>query len=287
MKFSGRRRSSNVEDRRGQRVNRSGGSVPLLGMLMSGMSFKGIILVVVVLLVANGLGLGNMFNSSSNVAPLSAQRHDELYEFVTVVLADTEDVWHELFQKEGLVYKEPTLVVFENEVSSACGFQSSAVGPFYCPSDQKIYIDLSFYDELSNRFGASGDFAMAYVVAHEVGHHVQTLLGINEQMNKIRQQVSQTEYNRYSVAFELQADYLSGVWAHHVFEQGLLEEGDIDEALRAANAIGDDAIQKQAQGYVVPDSFTHGTSQQRKYWFYHGFEMGDLEHGDTFSEIIG
>ena len=275
MKWTNRRRSSNVEDRRGQ----SRGGFPVG---MAGTGIGGIIISIVIFLL-----FGQNLSPAPITTGLSETRYDELFDYVSVVLADTEDVWSELFEDEGLVYKPPILVVFEDQVQSACGYQSAAVGPFYCPADQKVYIDLSFYDQLSTQFGVSGDFAMAYVVAHEVGHHVQTLLGINDQMSEIRNRVSETEYNRYSVAFELQADYLSGVWAHHISDQGLLEEGDLDEALNAASAIGDDAIQKQSQGYVVPDSFTHGTSEQRKYWFYHGFEMGDLEHGNTFAELIG
>lgn len=275
MKWTNRRRSSNVEDRRGQ----STGGFPVG---MAGTGIGGIIISIVIFLL-----FGQNLSPAPATTGLSDARYDELFDYVSVVLADTEDVWSELFEDEGLVYQPPILVVFEDQVQSACGYQSAAVGPFYCPADQKVYIDLSFYDQLSTQFGVSGDFAMAYVVAHEVGHHVQTLLGINDQMSEIRSKVSETEFNRYSVAFELQADYLSGVWAHHISDQGLLEEGDLDEALNAASAIGDDAIQKQSQGYVVPDSFTHGTSEQRKYWFYHGFEMGDLGHGNTFAELIG
>ncbi|HZG70471.1 MAG TPA: neutral zinc metallopeptidase, partial [Chondromyces sp.] len=194
-----------------------------------------------------------------------------------------EEVWTEIFQQEGLVYKEPTLVLYTDSVQSACGAASSAVGPFYCPGDQKLYIDLSFYNELQQNFQAPGDFAMAYVIAHEVGHHVQTLLGTTNQLNSLRQRLSETEYNKYQVRFELQADYLAGVWAHHAQGMNLLEEGDLEEALNAASAVGDDTIQKRAQGYVVPESFTHGTSEQRKRWFYKGFQSGDLRGGDTFN----
>lgn len=284
MKWRGRRKSRNVEDRRSQNSTRTTTGLSSLPTGLAGGGFGGIILLVVIFLLMN--------NGFSTPMPptnesLSEQRHQELFEFVSVVLADTEDVWNQLFQEMGYTYREPTLVIYEDSVSSACGYQSSAVGPFYCPADQQVYIDLSFYNQLETQFGASGDFAMAYVVAHEVGHHVQTILGVNDEMTKIRNTVSQTEYNRYSVAFELQADYLAGVWAHHVADQGLLEDGDIDEALRAASAIGDDTIQKRSQGYVVPDSFTHGTSEQRKFWFYHGFETGDLSNWNTFEEIIG
>ena len=179
-----------------------------------------------------------------------------------------------------MTYQEPELVLYSGAVQTACGFSSSAVGPFYCPGDEKLYIDLSFYDQLRTEFQASGDFAMAYVVAHEVGHHVQTLLGKSNRLNAMRQQLSQTEFNEYSVKFELQADYYAGVWAHHIDELGYLEEGDIQEAINAATAVGDDTIQKRAQGYVVPDSFTHGTSEQRRSWFYNGFEEGTLEGGE-------
>jgi predicted metalloprotease len=212
-----------------------------------------------------------------------ARPDDELAEFVSVVLKETEDVWEILFREQlGRNYQQPTLVIFDGQVSSACGMASSATGPFYCPGDQKLYIDLSFYRELSQKFGAPGDFAMAYVVAHEVAHHVQNLLGYTRQMQQQRGRISETAYNQLSVRLELQADFLSGVWAYHMKNKGLLDEGDIEEALRCANAIGDDRIQKQARGYVVPDSFTHGTSEQRKRWFKLGFDTGDLSQGDTF-----
>lgn len=211
------------------------------------------------------------------------EQEKERSEFVSVVLADTEDVWSEIFRQEGLVYKEPTLVLYTNSVQSTCGTSSASVGPFYCPGDQKLYIDLSFYDELQQRFDAPGDFAMAYVVAHEVGHHVQTLLGTSDKIMPLRQRLSEEEFNKYLVRFELQADYLAGVWARHAQGMGLLEEGDLDEALNAASAVGDDTLQKQARGYVVPESFTHGTSEQRKRWFYKGFQSGSLEGGDTFN----
>jgi predicted metalloprotease len=223
--------------------------------------------------------------------PLSAEEQsadEQRAGFVKTVLAFTEDVWNEQFAKSGQDYPEPTLVLFRDAVQSGCGNASSASGPFYCPADQKLYIDLSFYNELQNRFGAPGDFAMAYVVAHEVGHHIQTLMGTSEKMARLRGQVSKEEYNQYSVRMELQADFLAGMWAHYM--QGktingrpVLERGDIEEALNAANAIGDDRLQREAQGYVVPESFTHGTSQQRMYWFKRGFESGDISQGDTFN----
>lgn len=211
---------------------------------------------------------------------------DTMSNFVSVVLAETEDVWTEVFQKSGKQYEKPSMVLFRNLVQSGCGNASSASGPFYCPADGKLYIDLSFYNELRERFHASGDFAMAYVVAHEVGHHVQNLLGISDKVSRLRQQLSESEYNRYSVMLELQADYLAGVWAHYIDkEKQILEPGDIDEAMTAAASVGDDRIQKQAQGYIVPDAFTHGTSAQRQQWFNRGYKFGDLEHGNTFEEM--
>ena len=199
-------------------------------------------------------------------------------------MADTEDVWNKLFEQQGRQYQEPKLVLFTDRVQSACGFAQAATGPFYCPGDDNVYIDLSFQRTLSQRLGADGDFAMAYVVAHEVGHHVQNLLGISRQVQAQRSQISQEEYNRLSVKLELQADFLAGVWAHHADQMNdILEQGDIEEALRAANAIGDDRLQKQSQGYVVPDAFTHGTSEQRMHWFKRGYETGDMTQGDTFS----
>jgi hypothetical protein len=217
------------------------------------------------------------------VSPQEQAADDERASFVKVVLAETEDVWNTLFRQTGQDYPEPTLVLFRNAVQSACGQASSASGPFYCPGDQQLYIDLSFYEELQTRFSAPGDFAMAYVVAHEVGHHIQTVLGISEKMQRMRQQLSKEEYNKYSVMMELQADFLAGVWAHHAQRmKNILEPGDIEEALNAANAIGDDRLQREAQGHVVPESFTHGTSQQRMYWFKKGYQTGDMNQGNTF-----
>jgi predicted metalloprotease len=217
--------------------------------------------------------------------PLSEEENEKA-EFVRVVLKDTEDVWNKLFQERGETYQEPVLVLFSGVDQSGCGTASAAMGPFYCPEDGKVYIDLSFYDDLQSRFGAPGDFAMAYVVAHEVGHHVQDLWGISDKVHSMRQRLSEEEYNKLSVKLELQADFLAGVWAHHDQElNNILEAGDIEEALTAANAIGDDRLQKQSQGYVVPDAFTHGTSEQRMYWFKKGFDTGDIEQGDTFAEV--
>lgn len=213
-----------------------------------------------------------------------AAKGDELAEFVSVVLASTEDTWHEIFRNAGEQYKEPILVLFSGRVNSACGLASAATGPFYCPGDHKLYIDLSFYDELKNRFGAPGDFAQAYVIAHEVGHHVQTLLGISEQVQRAKRGASQAEANGIQVRMELQADCLAGLWAHHADRKNnILDPGDINEALGAAAAIGDDRLQRQAQGYVVPDAFTHGTSEQRQRWFRIGFDKGRMESCDTFT----
>jgi predicted metalloprotease len=210
--------------------------------------------------------------------------NDEAKQFVSAVLADTEDVWRELFRQQGQRYREPTLVLFTGSVQSACGQADSAVGPFYCPGDEKVYLDLEFFRELKQRFGAPGDFAQAYVIAHEVGHHVQQLLGISDRVHRMRGRVSQEEFNRLSVRLELQADFLAGVWAHHAQRmRNILEQGDIEEAINAAQAIGDDRLQKQSRGFVVPDSFTHGTSAQRVRWFRRGFETGDMEQGDTFN----
>jgi predicted metalloprotease len=218
------------------------------------------------------------------LSPEERAAQDTLAQFVSVVLKETENVWHQVFEASGKQYEEPTLVLFSGAVNSACGSASAATGPFYCPGDHQLYIDLSFYDELRQRFGAPGDFAMAYVVAHEVGHHVQTLLGTSQKMDELRAQgLSQAEYNAFSVKFELQADFLAGVWAHYVEGKGLLDEGDVEEALRAASAVGDDRIQQETQGRVVPESFTHGTSAQRMYWFKRGYDSGDLSKGDTFS----
>jgi predicted metalloprotease len=214
--------------------------------------------------------------------PSAAQQ--ELADFVSVVLADTEDTWHPLFEEMGGTYQEPTLVLFSGAVQSACGQASAAVGPFYCSGDRQVYIDLSFYEELSDRFGAPGDFAQAYVLAHEVGHHVQTLLGISDQVRSVRAQVGEAEANELSVRQELQADCFAGIWAHHADRaRQIIEQGDVEEALTAASAIGDDRLQRQAQGYVVPESFTHGSSEQRVHWFQTGLNEGRLEACDTFS----
>jgi predicted metalloprotease len=227
--------------------------------------------------------LGSLLGGGTQQSSLSDERTAELTEFVSVILADTETVWNEVFEAYGKDYIEPNLVIFSGGVESACGTAGSSTGPFYCSADQKIYLDLEFFDTLSTRFKAPGDFAMAYVIAHEVGHHVQNQLGILEEVQTLRSQSSTTEANELSVRLELQADYLAGVWAHYVQGYGYLEAGDVDEAMNAASAIGDDTLQKEGQGYIVPDSFTHGTSAQRSRWFKKGLTYGDLENGDTFN----
>jgi uncharacterized protein len=274
MLWQGRRESGNVEDRRGI----GGGGIALGGGVLG----------VIVFIVKFFLG-GDTSNTQlplpNQNQPVSAEEkaaQDEQAHFVSTVLAETEDIWHKLMEQAGRTYTEPTLVLFTGSTESACGYASSATGPFYCPGDQKLYIDLSFYQELKNRFGAPGDFAMAYVIAHEVGHHVQKLLGISDKIDRLRQQLSEGEFNKYSVRLELQADFFAGVWAHYEQGRNILEKGDIEEALNAANAIGDDRLQKESQGYVVPESFTHGTSAQRMYWFKKGYETGDINQGNTF-----
>lgn len=279
MRWQGRKGSSNVDDRRGRGV--SGGGKGLIG------GGLGLIILIIFTLLGGDPGVlldNNQITSPGSEVPYEETAEEkELSQFVAVVLADTEQIWGDVFTDIGEVYQEPTLVLFSGSVQSACGVAGASTGPFYCPADNQLYIDLSFYNELKDKFKAPGDFAMAYVVAHEVGHHVQTLLGVTDQLNEIRDQVSRTEYNQYSVRFELQADYLAGVFAHYAQGMGYLEEGDLEEALTAANAIGDDRIQKEGQGYVVPDSFTHGTSEQRMRWFKKGFDTGNLEQWDTFN----
>jgi len=276
MRWQGGRESGNVEDRRG---------VPG-GPVMMGGGVGTLVLIVIVYLLG---GDPRAVLRQMNNAPVQQQQapidpaQDELKQFVSVVLADTEDVWNGLFEDMGRQYPNPTLVLFSGQTQSACGFAQSAMGPFYCPADQKVYIDLSFYDEMRTRFGAPGDFAQAYVIAHEIGHHVQNQMGILEKVHAMKGRISDADYNEYSVRLELQADYFAGVWAHHAQKvRNILEPGDIEEALRAASAIGDDRLQMQAQGYVVPDSFTHGTSQQRSRWFRKGLESGNVSEGDTF-----
>ena len=275
MRWQTGRESANVEDRRSA-------SGPLI---IGGGIGSVVILLLVVLLGGDPRPLlQQMQQQNGAVAPAEVKpEEDELAKFVSVVLADTEDVWDELFREQGRTYHPPKLVLFRRSYPSGCGSASASSGPFYCPADQKVYIDLSFYQEMKERFHAPGDFAQAYVIAHEVGHHVQDELGISDKVEAMRGRVSETEYNHLSVRLELQADFFAGVWAHHAQKmRHILEQGDIEEALNAASAIGDDRLQRQAQGYAVPDSFTHGTSEQRARWFRRGLETGDMLQGDTF-----
>ena len=279
MRWRGERESSNVEDRRGI----STGKVAIGGGLGTL-----IIVILALLLGADPQQILQQVPQNNPSAPVQSsrpnnQQEDEMKKFVSVVLGKTEDVWTDVFRKNGRQYREPTLVLFTDQVQSACGISGAAVGPFYCPGDQKVYIDLTFYEELRRRFNALGDFAQAYVIAHEVGHHVQKLLGISDKVDAMQRRMSESDANQLSVRLELQADFFAGVFARYVKEQGLLEPGDVEEALRAATAIGDDTIQKQSQGYVVPDSFTHGTSEQRLRWFRKGYDTGDIRQGDTFA----
>jgi predicted metalloprotease len=266
--------SGNIDDRRGMSGGAIGGGV-------------GIIVVILGLIFGTDLtGLVSQLplEGVTQVEGKKGDPTDAEGQFVDGVLESTNQVWAQQFQSMGGTYEEPTMVLFTGMVQSACGNASSAVGPFYCPGDHKVYIDLSFYKDLKEKFGAAGDFAQAYVIAHEVGHHVQKLMGISDKMDRARASMSETEYNKMSVKLELQADFFAGLWAHHAqnLKDFKLEEGDIEEALNAANAIGDDKLQQQSQGEVVPDAFTHGTSAQRMYWFKKGFETGDISQGDTF-----
>lgn len=281
MKWLGRRQSDNVEDRRsisGGKVAVGGGIIGIIILLVNVFGGENAQLITPVLEQLQG---GQTQTEAS--APLSAA-DEEMGKFVKVILADNEDIWAQIFTENGMIYKNPKLVLFRGSVQTACGGASSASGPFYCPGDQKVYMDLDFFDELKTKFGAKGgDFAIAYVIAHEIGHHVQTLLGTSEKMHEAQEGKSEAEANKLSVALELQADFYAGVWAH--YNQKNLDAGDIEEALSAANAVGDDAIQSKMQGQIVPDSFTHGTSEQRMYWFKKGFSSGDIKQGTTFKEI--
>ncbi|WPY99647.1 neutral zinc metallopeptidase [Christiangramia sp. OXR-203] len=280
MKWQGRRQSGNVEDRRG-----SSGK----GKLIAGGGIIGVIFVIAQFILSDGdvsvlQQLEGSGSSQTESRELTAEEK-EMGEFVATVLADTEDVWNDIFAENNMNYQEPGLVLFSDAVQTACGGASSASGPFYCPADQKIYMDLTFFDQLRQRFGAKGgDYAVAYVMAHEVGHHVQHLMGTAGKVRNLQRQSSQTEANELSVALELQADFYAGVWTKE--NQQYLSEGDIEEALSAANAVGDDAIQKRTSGRVNPDSFTHGTSEQRKSWFMRGYRTGDIRQGDTFKEVL-
>jgi len=279
MKWRTGRRSGNIEDRRGIRIPKkaAGGGIGIIVIALIAMYFG-----VDPTVFLNQQGPSSSINTQTSTRQISPAEN-QLAEFVSVVLADTEDTWHTLFNKMGKNYREPTLVLFSGAVESACGYAQAAMGPFYCPADQKVYIDLSFYRDLKNRHQAPGDFAQAYVIAHEIGHHVQTLLGISEKIHSVRSRVSQVEGNKLSVMQELQADCFSGVWAHHANRaRQILEEGDIEEALNAASAIGDDRLQQRGRGYVTPDSFTHGSSGQRVRWFRQGLKTGDVGQCNTF-----
>lgn len=286
MRWQGRRESDNVEDRRGQSSGIGGG-----GGLRVPVGGKGGLVILVVVLVAGyyGIDLTPLLNGGDVTATQSQQstsispKDDELAKFTSVVLASTEDNWKEVFQKMGKTYQPPKLVMYRGATRTNCGTGQAAMGPFYCPADSTVYIDLSFYQDMKNKLGAGGDFAQAYVVAHEVGHHVQNLLGIERQVRQEQQGASQAEVNRLSVKMELQADCFAGVWGQYAEKQQMLEEGDLQEALNAAQAIGDDRLQQQSQGRVVPDSFTHGTSQQRYTWFKRGFDSGDPGQCNTFA----
>jgi predicted metalloprotease len=276
MRWQGRRESTNVEDRRGRYVK------PVVG------GGIGTLIIALAIYLLGGdpssvIETSQIDDSAATSTYQGSEAENDLVKFTKVVLAETEDTWTEVFRKQGREYEAPILVLYSGAVQSACGISGASTGPFYCPGDSKLYMDLSFLQELQRELNAPGDFAMAYVIAHEVGHHIQKLLGIEDQLASIRSRVSQEEYNRYSVRCELQADYLSGVWANHAKRSDLLEEGDLEEALNAASAVGDDRIQRQQRGYVVPESFTHGTADQRKRWFTRGFQTGDLSQGDTFN----
>jgi hypothetical protein len=278
MRWEDKDRSDNVEDRRGMPVSR--------GVLGGGIGT--VILVVVALYFGIDPSVILQSVPQSGPPPVTQQQQktasDSMSQFISVVLADTEKTWHDVFRRYGRTYKEPKVVLFTGAVQSACGFAQAAMGPFYCPQDHKVYLDLSFYEDLKNRFQAPGDFAQAYVIAHEVGHHVQNLLGITGKVQGAMQRVSKADANRLSVKMELQADCLAGVWGYHADKsRNLLEAGDLEEALRAASAIGDDRIMRKTRGTIVPDAFTHGTSEQRVRWFKRGFETGDLNRCDTFN----
>jgi hypothetical protein len=280
MRWSDGRKSENIEDRRGVRVSR--------GMLGGGIGTIILVLIALYFGIDPSMILNQGTTQEVSVPPGSAAgdrtaEENRMAEFVSVVLADTEDTWNEMFRRSGKTYREPKLVLFTDAVDSACGFTQSAVGPFYCPRDNKVYIDLQFYRDLQTRFHAPGEFAQAYVIAHEIGHHVQNLLGISDKVHSMQQGSDKVTANKLSVRLELQADCLAGIWAYHADRsRNIVEAGDIEAALRAASSIGDDRIQKQSQGYVVPESFTHGSSEQRVRWFKRGIETGDFAQCNTF-----
>ncbi|MDH7789423.1 neutral zinc metallopeptidase [Ochrobactrum sp. AN78] len=309
MRWQGRRQSDNVEDVRGQQSGGLGGGFGRGGGGMGGPGFRivrgggisGILILVVMFFVLRAFGIDPLpllfgdgsinstqtqQSSGRTAAEGGTVANDEATQFARTVLAETEDVWSGIFQSRGQTYTPPTMVLFSDGVRSACGMASSASGPFYCPGDRKLYLDLTFFNELANKFGASGDFANAYVISHEVGHHVQNLLGILPRFNQMRQQMSPAQANQMSVRVELQADCFAGVWGYYTDQKGILEAGDLEEAINAAHQIGDDTLQKRSQGYVVPESFNHGTSAQRAKWFRRGFESGKIESCDTFGGDI-
>lgn len=296
MRWRGRRESSNIDDQRG---GGGGFGIPTgssRGRTVRRAGGGSILFMIVAVVVAMIFGvdpsqiISELGGESTRTAPQTQRQtqtrrqpaNDDGRKFIAVVLAETEDVWKRIFAANDLQYEEPTLVLFSGQARSACGFATAASGPFYCPGDKKVYIDLAFYDELRRQFKAPGDFAQAYVIAHEVGHHIQNLTGVLPEFNRRRQTLSETEANKLSIRVELQADCYAGVWAYHTDQKGLLESGDIEEALNAAHQVGDDAIQKRVQGYVVPDAFNHGTSEQRRRWFTRGLESGDVGQCDTF-----
>ncbi|WP_037076213.1 KPN_02809 family neutral zinc metallopeptidase [Neorhizobium vignae] len=299
MEWKGRRQSDNVEDQRGASMGgsplgRGGFRIPVGGggRRGGGLGIGGIIVILIICwitginplsLLSGELGMDGSGFEQQQTTGNRTPANDDTTAFVRTVLAETEDTWNGIFQANGQQYKEPVLVLFSGQVNSACGFASSATGPFYCPGDHKLYLDTNFFKELEQRFDAAGDFAEAYVIAHEVGHHVQNLLGILPKFNQARQRMSEADANRMSVRVELQADCFAGVWGKFTQQKGILETGDLDEALNAAQQIGDDTLQKRSQGYVVPESFNHGTSAQRARWFKRGFDTGDMKSCDTFS----
>ncbi|MFI3904833.1 neutral zinc metallopeptidase [Ochrobactrum sp. S1502_03] len=298
MRWQGRRQSDNVEDVRGQQGGGGGFSGGGMGggpgfRIMRGGGISGIVILVVLFFVLRAIGIDPMpflFGDGSIQSTQTSQQssggkvaNDEATQFARTILAETEDTWSGIFQSRGQTYTPPTMVLFSDGVRSACGMASSASGPFYCPGDRKLYLDLTFFNELATKFGASGDFANAYVIAHEVGHHVQSLLGILPRFNQMRQQMNEAQANQMSVRVELQADCFAGVWGYYTNQKGILEAGDLEEAINAAHQIGDDTLQKRSQGYVVPESFNHGTSAQRAKWFQRGFDSGKIDSCDTFS----
>ncbi len=284
MKWKGRQTSSNIDDRRGRNVRRT-------KRVGGGMTITGVIIVIIFSLITgqNPLqlldGTGGGQQSYEQSQPNVTGANEELAQFAKVVLKDTEDVWEKIFREQlGQRYVKPVMVIFNGQTSGVCGIAGASTGPYYCPADQKIYMDLNFLRDLSRDYGAAGDFAIAYVIAHEVGHHVQNLNGITEKVHRQKSRLSQKEYNKLSVKLELQADFLAGMWAHHAQKmKNILEDGDIEEAIGAASSVGDDKLQKKAQGYVVPDAFTHGSSKQRVEWFIRGFKYGKFDYGNTFN----